>query len=170
VSYYACAVIPEEAVTPENLKHQADTLELIHAELSARLDRLSDGAAKVDNKAIVLIGYAGAAASFLATRKPEFVLAALAYVAYAVAAVFGIFASAARNYQDPIREPGFPGGYLGKSKPAALLRLVYWQVKALEHNRKYQIGKVRLWWISLAALAVGMVLMVASLVVLNPHS
>lgn len=125
MSYYACAVIPEEAVTPENLERQVDTLELIHPELSARLDRLSDGATKVDNKAVALIGYAGAAASFLTTQKPEFVLAALAYVAYAVAAVFGIWASAAHLYQDPVHRPGFPGGYLGKSKPAALLRLAY---------------------------------------------
>jgi hypothetical protein len=58
----------------------------------------------LDTKAVLLIGHAGAAASFLASRYAQPVLAAFAYAAYAGAAATGIWATAVRVYQD-VPEP-----------------------------------------------------------------
>src|SRR6266496_5785751 len=55
-------------MTPDELERQAETLAFINSELVCRLDRQSDSLAKIDNKAVLVVGYALAAASFLATR------------------------------------------------------------------------------------------------------
>jgi hypothetical protein len=151
-------------VNPVELERQVDTLELINTELAARLDRLSDGAAKVDNKAVVLVGYVGAAAAFLATRKPEFVLAALAYAAFAVAAGFGIWIFAATLYKDT-PDPPFFASKFDESKANVLARLIITRVDVHEANHKKQTSKVWRWRACLVGWAVGMVLLTASLLV-----
>src|SRR5260370_17645936 len=70
-------------VTPKEPEPQAETLDLINSEISASLARQSDSGKNIDTKAVVLVGYAVAAAAFLATRHAQPVLAALAYIAYA---------------------------------------------------------------------------------------
>src|SRR5215831_422903 len=94
---------PAPAPTPPSAS-QADTesatLQIINAEITAALARASDASSRIDNKAIVLVGYAGAAATFLATRHPQPILAGLAYTAYATAAAFGIWAYAVQTYTD----------------------------------------------------------------------
>src|SRR5258708_37515786 len=72
-------------VTPKEPEPQAETLDLINSEISASLARQSDSGKNIDTKAVVLVGYAVAAAAFLATRHAQPVLAALAYIAYAAA-------------------------------------------------------------------------------------
>lgn len=69
-------------------------LELINAELTARLDRQADSTAKIDTKAVALAGYVVVAASFLATQHPQPVLAGLAYAAYVVTSGLSVFAYA----------------------------------------------------------------------------
>src|SRR5260370_9814981 len=76
-------------VTPKEPEPQAETLDLINSEISASLARQSDSGKNIDTEAVVLVGYAVAAAAFLATRHAQPLLAALAYIAYAAAAPFG---------------------------------------------------------------------------------
>src|SRR5260221_14622151 len=87
-------------VTPKEPEPQAETLDLINSEISASLARQSDSGKNIDTKAVVLVGYAVAAAAFLATRHAQPVLAALAYIAYAAAGSFGVWAYALPLYQD----------------------------------------------------------------------
>jgi len=81
-------------ITPEErkLEDRLETLDLINTEVTATLTQLAEGSAKLETKAMTLVGYAGALSAFLATRHPQPALAALAYLAYAVAAGFGIMA------------------------------------------------------------------------------
>jgi len=144
-------------------------MELINAELAARLDRLSDGAAKVDTKAVVLVGYVGAAAAFLATQKPEPIIAALAYAAFAVAAGFGISVFAATLYQDT-PDPPILAAKFDKSKGHALSALIISRIDVYQANYKKQTSKVWLWWTCVANWAGGMALMTAALVVQRFHS
>jgi hypothetical protein len=48
-------------MTEDDLEGQTGTLKIVNAELAARLDRQFDSAAKIDNKAVVLVGYTVAA-------------------------------------------------------------------------------------------------------------
>jgi hypothetical protein len=57
--------------TPAQAPLRDDTLELINTEVTASLARLSDSGTSIDTKAAILVGYAAAAASFLATRRAE---------------------------------------------------------------------------------------------------
>ncbi len=72
-------------MTPQELEDQEQTLELINSELAARLARQSESGAKVDTKAIFLVGFAATAAQFLASRSFEPFTGAAAFMAYAVA-------------------------------------------------------------------------------------
>lgn len=79
-------------MTPEQLENLAPALELINSEITASMARQADASQRLDTKAVLLVGYAGAAASFLATRHAQPVLAALAYAAYGACAGAGIWA------------------------------------------------------------------------------
>jgi uncharacterized membrane protein YccC len=72
------------------LAGQAETLDLINTEVTASLAQQADVSARYESKALALVGYAGALSAFLATRHAQPVLATLAYVAYGLAASFGI--------------------------------------------------------------------------------
>ena len=148
-----------------SVEEHAETLELINAELTARLDRQADSSAKIDTKAIVLAGYVVAAVSFLATQHPQPVLAAMAYGAYIVTFGLDVFAYAvgpARDVPDPRR---LLNRYAVRSKPQVLAALAAERVKAFEANAHRHRRKARLWQVSLATLAAGVTLMVASVVV-----
>ncbi|MFE1030110.1 hypothetical protein ACFW5I_37310 [Streptomyces sp. NPDC058818] len=45
-------------MTPAELKAQKDTLELLNNEVASRLTRQSDSLAKIDTKAVFLLGFA----------------------------------------------------------------------------------------------------------------
>jgi hypothetical protein len=152
-------------MTPEELEGHAETLELINAELTARIDRQTDSSAKIDTKAVVLAGYVVAAASFLAIQHPQPVLASLAYAAYAVTFGLNVFAYAvgpAREVPNPRR---LLNGYATRTKPQVLIALAAERVKAFDANARRHQRKARLWQISLATLAIGVTLMVVSVVV-----
>ena len=151
-------------MTPDEAEPEAETLALINSELAGRLDRQADSLAKIDNKAVVVIGYALAAATFLATRHAQPALAAFAYAAFAVAVGFGIMVVAVRNYQDIEPRPLFTG-YAPRSRPAALAALAATRVKHFEFNRGRLNAKAWQWWTSLTALVVGTMLMVAAILV-----
>jgi hypothetical protein len=162
--FYAVGVLPEE------LRGQAETLELINAELAARLDRQVDSTAKIDNKAVALAGYVIVAASFLATQHPQPVLAGLAYAAYVITFGLSVFAYAVGTYRDVPDPRSLLNGYARRAKPEVLGALAAGRVKAFEANARRHERKALFWRISLATLAAGVTLMVASVVVhTSPH-
>src|SRR5260370_24086717 len=106
-------------VTPKEPEPQAETLDLINSEISASLARQSDSGKNIDTKAVVLVGYAVAAAAFLATRHAQPVLAALAYIAYAAAGSFRVWGYAIPPYPD-VPDPRQPlHAYLEPPQAAA---------------------------------------------------
>jgi len=151
-------------MTPDEVERQAETLALINSELASRLDRQADSLAKIDNKAVVVIGYALAATTFLATRHAQPALTALAYALFAVAIGFGIMVIAVRNYQDIEPRPLFVG-YAPRSMAATLAAVAAKRVKHFEFNRGRLNKKAWQWWTSLIALVVGTTLMVAAILV-----
>ncbi len=150
-------------VTPDQLRHQAETLDLINTEVAASLARQADSGTSIDTKAVILVGYAGAASSFLATRHAEAVLAVLAYAAYGMAAGFGIWAYGVRLYQDVPDPRQLFNGYLTSPKPQALAAIAATRVEAFESNARKHARKARRWWMSIASLAVGVTLMLLAL-------
>jgi len=141
-----------------------DNLELINTEIASSLARQAGSSQRLDTKAVLLVGYAGAAASFLATqqhRQP--VLAALAWASYGLSAGSGIWAYAVRLYQDVPEPRHLFNTYLGKTRAGTLTALAATRVSAFESNADKHSRKVRLWWISLSCLAVGLILTIAAL-------
>jgi hypothetical protein len=153
------------AVTPEELEQHAETLELVNSEISARLDRLADSDAKIDTKAVALAGYAVAAATFLATRHPQAVLAVIFYIFGALSAGLAAAAYAVGAYRDVPDPRALLTRYASKPKSATLAALAAERVKAFEVNHRKHERKALLWRISLGSLAVAVTLMVASILV-----
>lgn len=148
---------------PDQLERHAETLELINTEVTASLTRQFSSAQSIDTKAITVVGYAGAAAAFLATRHAEAILAAFAYAAYGLSAVFGMWTFALRTYTDVPRPRDLFNGYWTRPKARVLAALAATRVKAFESNIKEEQRKRRRWWLSVASLAAGMTLMILSL-------
>ena len=154
-------------VSPDEPELQADTLELINAELAGRLARQAESMSKIDTKAAALTGIAIAAASFLSTREVDSVLAGLAYANYAVAAGLSITANAVASYEDaPTPRPLF-NKYATATRTAALAALSATRVKAFEANVPRHARKGRLWAASAGALGLGVVLMISAILVHN---
>jgi len=140
------------------------TLELINAEITASLARQLSSSQRLDNKAILLTGYSGAAASFLATQHPRgAVLSALAWTAYAAAAATGVMAYAVRLYRDVPEPRQLFSEYLHRTRAQTLAALAATRVGAFERNVSTHARKVRLWQASLIFLAVGLILMILAL-------
>jgi hypothetical protein len=150
-------------VTPAQLQQHAETLELINNEVITSLSRQSDAGSSIDTKAVILVGYAGAGSAFLATRHAEPVLAALAYAAYGIAAVFGVWAYAVRLYQDVPEPRQLFNDYLARPKAQALAALAATRVEAFESNNRKHVRKARRWWISVVSLIAGGTLMLLAL-------
>lgn len=156
-------------MTPEELEGRAETLELINAELTARLDRQADSDAKIDTKAVTLVGYAVVAASFLATRHTQVLLASFAYGFDAIAVGLALWAYALARHRDVPAPRVLFNRYAARSKPAALAALGAERVRAFEANARRHERKSRLWRGSLASLLLGVTLMVVSIVVQTSH-
>ena len=150
-------------VTPHHGQQHTATLELLNTEVTARLARQSAAGSSIDTKAVILIGYAGAASSFLTTRHAVPVLAALAYTAYGMAAGFGIWASAVRVYQDVPDPRQLLNRCHALSKAQVLTALAATRVAAFESNARRNDRKVRWWRISVVSLVVGVTLMIFAL-------
>lgn len=138
-------------------------LDLINTEITASLDRQADASRSLDNKAVLLVGYAGAAAAFLATRHPQRVLGALAFAGYAICAAAGTLTYAVRIRRDVPTPRRLFTAYHDKPQADILAALAATRVQAFEKNAGKHHRKVQLWWISLASLAAGMILMIAAL-------
>jgi hypothetical protein len=150
-------------MTPEQLENHTDALELLNSEITASLARQAGSGQRLDTKAVLLVGYAGAAASFLATRHAQPILAAFAYGAFAACAAAGIWGYAVRVYQDVPHPHRLFTDYLPRTKAQTLAALAATRVQAFENNAPKQRQKALRWWISLASLAIGMTLMIFAL-------
>ena len=140
-----------------------ETLELINAEITASLARQSESGARIDTKAIVVVGYAAAAASFLVTRHAQPVLAAFTYAAYAAAAGLGIWSYAIRSYEDVPTPRSLFNAYWDRARTDVLAALAAARVPAFETNAVKHGRKARLWLVSLLTLMAGVALMLLSL-------
>jgi hypothetical protein len=148
----------------------AETLSLINTEVTAYLTQQADGSAKLETKAVTLVGYAGALSAFLATRHAQSVLAALAYIAYAIAAGLGIVAF---MWGPELRMVAAPRAlftdYWEQSKGRTLAALAATRVKAFEANGPKLLRKARYTQLSLIFLVIGVPLMGASIIVVARH-
>lgn len=153
-------------MTPEELQAQLETVDLINTEVTAVLGQQSDDAAKIEARAIVLVGYAGALSAFLATRHPQVVLGALAYTAYAGAAAFGIVSfMLAPGWKLQIAPRHLFTKYLERSKADTLAALAATRVEMYEANIPRLRVKSRYTLLSLSCLVVGVGLMVSSIII-----
>ena len=150
-------------MTPEQLENQAAVLELINSEITASLARQAGSGQRLDTKAVLLVGYAGAASSFLATRHAQPVLAGLAYASFGACAATGIWSYAVRLYQDVPEPRRLFNDYLQKSKAQTLAALAATRVQAFDDNVPKHARKARRWWISFVCLVIGMTLMLLAL-------
>jgi hypothetical protein len=150
-------------VAPAQLPQYDDTLELINAEVTASLARLSDSGNSIDTKAAILVGYAAVAASFLATRHAQPVLTALAYAAYGLTVGLGIWAYAVRLYQDVPDPRQLFNSYYARPKTQVLAVLAATRVDAYESNARKHASKARRWWMCVLSLLVGVILMLFAL-------
>lgn len=151
-------------VTRENLQSHAETLDLINAEIAASLARQYDAGASIDTKAAILVGYAAAAASFLATRHAQPVLAGLAYACYGLAAAFGLWAYAIRLYRDVPDPRQLFTEYLVSPKAQVLAAIAATRVQAFESNARLHVSKAQRWQISVVSLVAGVVLMLLAMI------
>jgi hypothetical protein len=152
------------------MQNQAGTLELINAELAARLDRQADASDKIDTKAVVLAGYVVAAASFLATQHSQAVLASIAYAAYIATFGLNVLVYAVGAHGDVPDPRGLFNNYAGRTKAEVLAALAATRVRAFDYNARQSRRRALLWRASLASLAVGVMFMVLSVAVhTSPH-
>jgi hypothetical protein len=141
----------------------AETLAFINTELASLADRQAQGLDRIDTKAVLVVGYALAAVSFLATRKAELVLAVLAYAAFAVAAGFGLASVAIRKYKE-INPRSLFNKYWDKPVSAVAASTAAIRVKHYEYNAGQLEQKVRQWRIGVVALLAGTALMTGAVV------
>ncbi|WP_406452712.1 hypothetical protein OH768_11550 [Streptomyces sp. NBC_01622] len=149
--------------TPADPQGQDATLELLNSELASRLTRQSDSLAKIDTKAIFLIGFAATAAQFLATHKHQPVLTYVAFAAYALALAAGMQTFRVADHRDLEARP-LLDAHAGLLKGQALAALAAARVVIFERNQERERQKAKLWGISLWSLVVGLVLSTAALV------
>ncbi|WP_262062925.1 hypothetical protein [Streptomyces sp. STR69] len=149
-------------MTPEQLRDQEPTLELINSELASRLARQTESGAKVETKAVFLVGFAATAAQFLASRGFEPFTGAAAFGAYACAVVFGVSIFNLAEYED-IKPREVLENHGRSSKGAALVALAATRVGMFEKNALVHTRKTKRWTVSLTALAVGVCLSTVSI-------
>jgi hypothetical protein len=138
---------------------------LINAEIAARLDRQSDSLAKIDAKAGLVVGYAFAAASFLATRHAQPVIAAFAYVGFGAAAAVGVAALAVSNFQDI--EPKGLLAHASRTPAETLAALASRRVMIYRTNAAKERRKAQQWWGGFGAALAGTILMILAILVQN---
>ncbi|WP_371661021.1 hypothetical protein [Streptomyces sp. NBC_00280] len=150
-------------MTPQQLRDQEPTLELINSELSSRMERQVESGAKVDTKAVFLVGSAATATQFLASRTFEPFTGAAAFAAYVIAIAFGVSIFNLAEYED-IEPREVLENHGRSSKGAALVALAATRVGMFEKNARVHTRKTKRWTVSLTALVVGVCLSTVSIV------
>ncbi|MFF4031743.1 hypothetical protein ACFYZ2_18690 [Streptomyces sviceus] len=149
-------------MTPQQLREQEPTLELINSELASRMARQSESGAKVDTKSVFLVGFAATATQFLASRSFEPFSGTAAFAAYAVAIGFGISIVNLSEYED-ISPREVLDTHGRSTKGAALVALAATRVGMFEKNARLHTRKTRRWTISLTMLVIGVCLSTVSI-------
>ncbi|MET7636782.1 hypothetical protein ACWCW2_41540 [Streptomyces sp. NPDC001773] len=149
-------------MTPEELAEQEPTLELLNNEVASRLTRQSDSLAKIDTKAVFLIGFAATAAQFLATHKHHDFLAYCAFGTYAVSLIMGALSIRVAEYKD-LEPREMIEAHVGLPKSQVLIALAASRTSIFEANKRRHEGKARFWAASLWTLALGLVLSTVAL-------
>ncbi|MFF3253936.1 hypothetical protein ACFYWP_23695 [Actinacidiphila glaucinigra] len=144
-------------MTPQEAQDQEPTLELINDEIASRLARQSESGAKVDTKAVFLVGFAATAAQFLASRSFEALTGTAAFAMYAISIGFGISIFHLADYED-IEPRQMLDGYGRSPRGTILLALAATRVRMFEKNREVHRVKARRWTASLAAVVAGICL------------
>lgn len=142
-------------MTPAELEAQKETLELLNTEAASRLTRQSESLAKIDTKAVFLVGFAATAAQFLATHKHHDVLAYCAFAAYAISLLAGVQTFRVAEYKD-LEPRHLVVSYARLSKELALIRLASSRASLFEENQRRHQKKARYWSVSLGSLIVGL--------------
>lgn len=151
-------------MTPRQLASHAENLDLINQEVTASLARQAESGDRVDSKAVLVVGYAGAASAFLATQHDlQPVLAALAFAAFGASVIAGVLAYAVQLRHDVPEPRRLLNYYLPMPRTQTLAALAATRVTAFEGNARKNASKGRRWWISVACTGAGMVLMVAAI-------
>ncbi|WP_247721323.1 hypothetical protein [Streptomyces sennicomposti] len=149
-------------MTPQQLRDQEPTLELINTELASRMARQSESGAKVDTKTVFLVGFAATATQFLASRSFEPFTGTAAFAAYAVAIGYGIAIFNLAEYED-IKPREVLDTHGRSTKGAALVALAATRVGMFEKNAHLHARKTRRWTVSLTMLVIGVCLSTASI-------
>lgn len=142
-------------MTPAELEAQQPTLELLNSETASRLARQSDSLAKIDTKAVFLIGFAATAAQFLATHKHHGVLAYFAFAAYAVTLLTGVQTIRVTEHKDLELRPML-NAHVRLPKYQVLAQLAASRAAIFEENQRRHELKARYWSVSLWSLVVGL--------------
>lgn len=151
------------AMTPQELRERESNLELINSEIASRMARQSEAGAKVDTKAVFVVGFAATAGQFLAARSFEPYTGTAAFVAYAVAIGAGISVFSLAKYED-IDPRAVLDGHGRGEKSATLIVLAATRVTMFETNGEVHRRKTKRWTISLTATVVGICLSTVSIV------
>ncbi|MER8098571.1 hypothetical protein [Streptomyces goshikiensis] len=150
-------------MTPQELRERESNLELINSEIASRMARQSEAGAKVDTKAVFVVGFAATAAQFLAARPFEPYTGAAAFVAYAAAISAGIWIFSLAKYED-IDPRAVLDDHGRDEKSATLVALAATRVTMFKTNSEVHRRKTQRWNVSLAALALGICLSTVSMV------
>ncbi|MFD4786253.1 hypothetical protein ACFWN1_04080 [Streptomyces sp. NPDC058459] len=148
-------------MTPQELQARESNLELINSEIAARMARQSEAGAKVDTKAVFVVGFAATAAQFLAARPFEPYTGIAAFVAYAVSIGVGISIFSLAKYED-IEPRAVLDSHGRDEKPTTLMALAATRVTMFETNGAAHERKTKRWVVSLTAIAVGICLSTVS--------
>lgn len=155
--------MPEPAPTPE--KPDLDNLRLIHAEVSARLDRLGDFTSTLDTKASTLLGFVLAVSTFLAAQPGIGWLKVLSFAALGVSGVFGMMAMTVRRFKDaPEPEPLWEH-MRARTEAATLAVITSAKLIVFKDNARVHERKADFWRLALAALTLAMGLTVTTLAI-----
>ncbi|MER6405953.1 hypothetical protein ABT269_20945 [Streptomyces viridosporus] len=149
-------------MTPAELEAQKDTLELLNNEAASRLTRQSESLAKIDTKAVFLIGFAATAAQFLATHKHHEVLAYCAFAAYAITLLTGVQTIRVAEHKDLEPRPMLVD-HVRSPKSQVLAALAATRASIYEKNKRRHELKARYWAVSLWSLVAGLGLSTAAL-------
>jgi len=139
------------------------TSRLIHDEISERAKRLDASTARIDTKATALLGFTLALATFLAAQKVSMYWKIPAFVAFAVAAYYGVHSMMPRKFSDAPEPRPLQRDVGRRTELAALLLLTEAKINSFEQNRETHKGKVKCWRRSLVALTVAIILSVLAL-------
>lgn len=147
----------------EDAHEHAETLELINAELGQRQAGVTAAATAVQARSVLLIGFAAAAAQFLATRAGAPGLQRAAFAGYAVSAACGVAALAVRPAAAAPAADVLVEDLAHQSRAEALARLAAARVALLRADTGRQRRRTGLWWAAVASLAVATVLAIVAI-------